>query len=68
MGVQGIVASRLVEKFGRPCVVLSVMDENRVSGSARTISSVHIRDALEGVHALNKDILLSLMGIQVLRV
>lgn len=62
MGVQGIVASRLVEKFGRPCVVLSVMDENRVSGSARTISSVHIRDALEGVHALNKDILLSFGG------
>jgi single-stranded-DNA-specific exonuclease len=62
MGVQGIVASRLVEKFGRPCVVLSVMDESRISGSARTISSVHIRDALEGVHALNKDVLLSFGG------
>ncbi len=62
MGVQGIVASRLVEKFGRPCVVLSVMDDSRISGSARTISSVHIRDALEGVHALNKDVLLSFGG------
>ncbi len=49
-GVQGIVASRLVEKFGRPVVVLSPGTQDGIlSGSARTIDSVHVRQAIESV-------------------
>ena len=49
-GVQGIVASRLMEKFGRPVIVLSpTNDPAKLTGSARTIPGVHIRDAIEVV-------------------
>jgi len=49
-GVQGIVASRLLDKFGRPVIVLSpTRDSDLLTGSARTIASVHIRLAIEYV-------------------
>ncbi|MCW8931030.1 MAG: single-stranded-DNA-specific exonuclease RecJ [Gammaproteobacteria bacterium] len=49
-GVQGIVASRLMEKFGRPVIVFSPSNESeKLTGSARTIPGVHIRDAIEVV-------------------
>ena len=47
-GVQGIVASRLMEKYGRPVIVFSpTNDEQILTGSARTIPAIHIRDAIE---------------------
>ena len=49
-GVQGIVASRLIEKFGRPVIVLSpTNDKDKLTGSARTIPIIHIRQAIEQV-------------------
>lgn len=44
-GVIGIVASRLVRKFNRPSVVIS-LDETAGKGSARSIKNFHILDAL----------------------
>jgi len=44
-GVVGIVASRLVEQFARPAVVLS-LDGDRATGSARSVEGVSIHDAL----------------------
>lgn len=45
-GVLGIVASRLVEKYARP-VVLITLDENGIGrGSARSIPSFNLHDAL----------------------
>ncbi|MCD5401448.1 single-stranded-DNA-specific exonuclease RecJ, partial [candidate division NPL-UPA2 bacterium] len=44
-GVMGIVASRLVEKFYRP-VILIALDEDRGRGSARSIESFHLFQAL----------------------
>lgn len=50
-GVQGIVASRLVESFGRPCVVLSPLgDGTVVSGSARTIPEVDLFKVLQNIN------------------
>jgi single-stranded-DNA-specific exonuclease len=47
-GVQGIVAARLLDKFGRPVIVLSPTRETGLlSGSARTIASVHILQAIK---------------------
>ncbi len=47
-GVLGIVASRLVERFYRPALVLGV--ENGVAqGSGRGIESFHLLDALESM-------------------
>ncbi len=44
-GVIGIVASRLVERYYRPCIVLSVEDDT-LKGSARSIAGYSIYNAL----------------------
>jgi single-stranded-DNA-specific exonuclease len=45
-GVIGIVASRIVEEFGRPAILIA-LDGNEGKGSGRSISKFHLRDALE---------------------
>ena len=45
-GVIGICASRLVERFGRPAVVIS-RDGDEAHGSGRSIPGFHLLDALE---------------------
>jgi len=45
-GVIGIVASRLVEKFSRPAIVISV-EEGTGRGSGRSIKGFHLFKALE---------------------
>jgi single-stranded-DNA-specific exonuclease len=50
-GVLGIVASRVVERFGRPTFVLG--EENgECVGSGRSIAGFHLLDALEGMREL----------------
>ena len=50
-GVVGIVASRVVERFHRPAIVLGV--ENGVAqGSGRSIQAFHLLEALEGMRDL----------------
>lgn len=50
-GVVGIVASRVVERFHRPAIVLGV--ENGVAqGSGRSIEAFHLLEALEGMREL----------------
>lgn len=44
-GVLGIVASKLVDKYGRPAFVLS-LDKERGKGSARSVQGFHILEAL----------------------
>jgi single-stranded-DNA-specific exonuclease len=45
-GVVGIVASRLVEQFSRPVVMIALTGE-RGHGSCRSVSGFHMRDALQ---------------------
>ncbi len=57
-GVQGIVASRLVDQFGRPAVVLSPGREaGQLSGSARSIAGLDIREALQDLAGADGDLL-----------
>ncbi|MCD5397629.1 single-stranded-DNA-specific exonuclease RecJ [candidate division NPL-UPA2 bacterium] len=56
-GVIGIVASRLVEKFYRP-VILIALDQDRGKGSARSIEAFHLFRALKEC----QDLLLGLGG------
>ena len=44
-GVVGIVASRLVRRFGRPAIVVA-FDGDEAQGSGRSIRGFHMRDAL----------------------
>lgn len=48
-GVIGIVAARVRERLHRPAVVFACDRGDRLKGSARSISGVHIRDTLEAV-------------------
>jgi len=62
-GVQGIVAARLVEGYGKPAVVLSPVLEGAVlSGSARTIPEVHLFHVLQKMNTLHPDLFLSFGG------
>jgi single-stranded-DNA-specific exonuclease len=50
-GVVGIVASRVVERFHRPAIILGVKD-GVAQGSGRSIESFHLLDALESMREL----------------
>lgn len=56
LGVVGIVASRLVERFHRPVFVLSdSVEDGFVSGSGRSIPCFHLLEALESMpHLFHK--------------
>lgn len=52
-GVQGIVASRLVQAFGRPALVLTpAAATGMLTGSGRSIENLHLRDALQRTYEL----------------
>jgi single-stranded-DNA-specific exonuclease len=48
-GVVGIVASRVKERLHRPVIAFAPDGEDTLKGSARSVSGVHIRDALEAI-------------------
>jgi single-stranded-DNA-specific exonuclease len=50
-GVVGIVASRVVEKTGRPALVIA-KDGDEAHGSGRSIAALHLLDALESCRDL----------------
>lgn len=45
-GVMGIVASRIVERFYRPAILLSSLEEGLAKGSGRSIENFHLFNAL----------------------
>jgi single-stranded-DNA-specific exonuclease len=51
LGVVGIVAARLVDRFYRPAFVLA-MENGRARGSARSIEGVALHEALQACHDL----------------
>jgi single-stranded-DNA-specific exonuclease len=57
-GVIGIVASRLGERFGKPTILLSIGEDGIARGSARSITGVHITEAI----ATQKELLISFGG------
>ena len=56
-GVQGLVASRMVEQYHRPTILLT-REEDHYVGSARSIPGVHLYQILEGC----KDLLIRFGG------
>jgi single-stranded-DNA-specific exonuclease len=51
-GVLGIVASRLVERYHRPVIVLGRSEDGLAQGSGRSIAAFHLLDALESMRDL----------------
>jgi single-stranded-DNA-specific exonuclease len=56
-GVVGIVASRIKERLNRPVIAFAPDGEEELKGSARSVSGVHIRDALETIAARHAGLL-----------
>ena len=52
-GVIGILASRLKERYHRPVIAFADAGDGQIKGSARSVSGLHIRDALDSVAAAN---------------
>jgi single-stranded-DNA-specific exonuclease len=46
-GVIGIVASRLKERYHRPVIAFARGNDGEIKGSGRSISALHLRDALD---------------------
>jgi len=47
VGVIGILASRLKDKFHRPTIVFASSESGELKGSGRSIPGLHLRDALD---------------------
>ncbi|MCW8905665.1 MAG: single-stranded-DNA-specific exonuclease RecJ [Sedimenticola sp.] len=56
-GVIGILASRIKERYHRPVIAFAEDDETSLKGSARSVASVHIRDALDAIATANPGLL-----------
>ncbi|KAA0876504.1 single-stranded-DNA-specific exonuclease RecJ [Nitrincola tapanii] len=50
-GVVGILASRIKERVHRPVIAFAPGEGDEIKGSARSIPSLHIRDALDAIAA-----------------
>lgn len=56
-GVIGILASRIKDRLHRPVIVFAQADDASIKGSARSVSGLHIRDALDAVAAKHPGLL-----------
>lgn len=61
-GVVGILASRIKEKLHRPVIAFAPSGDGLLKGSGRSISGVHLRDALERLNTLNPGLMIKFGG------
>lgn len=57
VGVVGIVASRLKERFYRPTIIFALAKDGLLRGSGRSIAGLHLRDALDLVSKREPDLM-----------
>ncbi|OIQ78213.1 single-stranded-DNA-specific exonuclease RecJ [mine drainage metagenome] len=61
-GVIGILASRLKERYHRPVIAFARAGDGTLKGSGRSISGLHLRDALDIVSKRHPDLLMRFGG------
>jgi single-stranded-DNA-specific exonuclease len=61
-GVIGIVASRLKDRFHRPVIAFARGMEGEIKGSGRSISGLHLRDALDLISKRHPGLILRFGG------
>lgn len=61
-GVVGILASRVKDKFHRPVIAFARDSDGNLKGSGRSISALHLRDALDLVSKRHPDLILKFGG------
>src|SRR5512139_1985640 len=62
IGVIGILASRLKDKFHRPTIVFARSESGELKGSGRSIPGLHLRDALDLVDKRHPGLILKFGG------
>jgi len=62
IGVIGILASRLKDKFHRPTVVFAQHTDGELKGSGRSIPGLHLRDALDLIDKRHPGLILKFGG------
>ena len=61
-GVIGILAARIKERFHRPVIAFARSGPGELKGSARSVTGLHIRDALDAVAARHPDLIAKFGG------
>ncbi len=61
-GVIGILASRIKERLHRPVIAFARGENGEIKGSARSISGLHIRDALDRVDRMAPGLIVKFGG------
>ena len=61
-GITGLVASRLKDRFFQPAIVFAPAGEGLLTGSARSIPGLHIRDLLAEINRQRGDLMLKFGG------
>jgi single-stranded-DNA-specific exonuclease len=61
-GVVGIVAGRIKDRFHRPAIAFARGNSGEIRGSGRSISALHLRDALDQVAVRNPGLILKFGG------
>ena len=62
VGVVGLVAARVKERYHRPVFAFACDKDNELKGSGRSVSGVHLRDLLEAVDSANPGLLIKYGG------
>ena len=61
-GVHGISASRIKDMYGRPTIIFSNKDEEVISGSARSILDLNLKEILDSIHKTDGSIFIKYGG------
>jgi single-stranded-DNA-specific exonuclease len=62
-GIQGIIASRVGEKFGLPCVAMTRLDDGTIAGSGRGIvPEIDLRQAFQAMEDQHPGLFISMGG------
>ncbi len=56
-GLNGLIASRMKDLTGLPVVVFSQLEDGNLTGSARSIDGLHIRDLLDRISCQNPELI-----------
>ena len=59
---QGVVASRIKERFHRPVIAFAPAGDGTLKGSGRSIQGLHMRDALERLDTLHPGLMIKFGG------
>lgn len=62
-GIQGIIASRIGEKYGLPCVAMTYLDDGSIAGSGRAIvPEIDLRQAFAWMESQQPGLFISMGG------